>query len=133
MTRQELLTRLATECATWDEAISQALSNEWFLHYTQGWTELRNNIFATGVKGIFVTDWLAERERLLNKPSWKDAPDDATHLAIDSDKEWFFYSEEPTRTAQMWWPEKIAGSFAGMAIAIPAGYDWRESLEARPV
>lgn len=131
MTRQELLTELATECKTWDEAISQALSHEWFLRYTQGWTELRNHLFTGIFSGIFVTDWLAERERLLNKPSWDGAPVGSTHLAMGKDGVWFVYTSKPYSKGDAWvcsrWCKQIQ-----KAIAIPAGYNWRESLEERP-
>ena len=72
----------------------------------------------------------AERERLLNKPSWNEAPDEAVALAIDADGEWVFYESRPTSGQFSWCnAQPISISYA---VRIPAGYDWKESLEFRP-
>lgn len=124
MTKQELLTKLATECATWGECL---VAHE----------------FAGTCTGFMREDWLAERERLLNKPSWKDAPDGAAGVMMEKDGCWYFYNNYAKDAEVVCYPER--GVFeclrvddramtwsAGKAIAIPAGYDWRESLEERP-
>ncbi|WP_027705960.1 hypothetical protein [Zymobacter palmae] len=118
MTRQELLTRLAAECETWPEALNLSM--------------VFKDMFAYG--SFLQQDWLAERKRLLNKPSWKDAPESATHLALDDishRKWWFFYTEKPVKWPDMWMGDLLIGG-EREAIAIPAGYDWRNSLEERP-
>lgn len=132
MTKQELLTRLAMECATWKESVS-AVESIACAHWKSGVSY-----------GITLQDWLAERERLINKPSWEDAPEGATHLALDgtipgvsSCASWYFYIGEPAAGNHLWLPirgSEVAGlQGAREAIAIPAGYDWKQSLEERPV
>lgn len=120
MTKQEVLTKLAIECATWGDVVLKVPELSWhvereLLRFTK-------------------QDWLAERERLLNKPSWKDAPMDATHLAMDDDGAHCFFDCEPVKAVSSWMPDNDGATWpTSYAIAIPAGYDWRDSLEERPV
>lgn len=126
-TRDELLTKLAAECATWDEANSIAVHSEC----------LRGNQ-QEGFPGFSKGEWLAERERLLNKPDW---PDDKKWKwrAVDSNGEWYFYRVEPglpklAESPKIWFIGNSASNFSysGANALIPAGYDWRDSLEERP-
>lgn len=120
MTKQELLTKLAMECATWKEAAGVAWSG------IAGPDLLAN---------ITKQDWLAERERLLNKPDWARAPKWATHLALDESlAQWRWHFKEPILLKD-WaeWVDSTRSTHASCAIDIPAGYDWKQSLEERPV
>lgn len=123
MTKQELLTKLAIECATWADALAMR------------WKFLKEAVTVAVSK----EEWLAERERLLNKPSWTDVPEEVTHKAMDADGRHHFFIGEPHQGAVRleWFPEPVSdGGWAyraGKAIAIPAGYDWKESLEERPL
>ena len=80
-----------------------------------------------------------ERERLLNKPEWTEDKKWQAR-ACDADGLWFFYTKDVADELQ-----PLDGMFAiphGVilsgcknsfreAIAFPAGYDWKESLEFR--
>lgn len=129
MTKQELLTKLATECKTWKEAVQ----------YAQCIAASCNITCKAGESAITKQYWLAERERLLNKPGWTGVPEEVTHKAMDADGRHHFFIGEPHQGAVRleWFPEPVSdGGWvyrAGKAIAIPAGYDWRDSLEVRPV
>lgn len=79
-----------------------------------------------------------EFARLLNKPSWDDAPEEATHLVTGPDGQHWFCNREPERSVR--WEMGLSGlEFinrcwpAGCSRVFPAGYDWKESLEERPV
>lgn len=125
MTKQELLTRLAKECATWEESIS-ILDNIACSYWVRGIPY-----------GITMSDWLAERERLLNKPQWRYAPRNACALVFDDfTKQWEWCYSTPAlfkmASGGETWLKTDYTLFASEAIAIPAGYDWRESLEERP-
>lgn len=123
MTKQGLLIKLAKECATWEEAVKLGMKIEF---------ECLIGGKAFNVDSLLEHEWLAEREWLLNKPSWDDAPTDAKLLALDSNLFWYWHLFQPSLDEQ----EHVANGplyCAGMAIAIPAGYDWRDSLEERPV
>lgn len=114
MTKQELLTKLAIECATWSEAIGICGR-------------------AGAESGLMREDWLAERERLINKPSWKDALECATHLEMACDGLWWFFDNNPRGISFLYiLNNQDSFQVASKAIAIPAGYDWKKSLEERP-
>ena len=120
--RDELLTKLATECATWEDVERSAD----FIDHSE-----------TVVFPAYITkdDWLSERERLLNKPDWPDSKR-WKRRALDRSGEWHFYKAEPKLggSLDIWWLVGGADDFlyGGKEIAVPAGCDWRESLEERP-
>ncbi len=60
------------------------------------------------------------------KPSWKDAPDWANWLAMDSGGTWFWYEFMPVTHGHAW--EVMNG---GMVEYAPTPTDWLESLESR--
>lgn len=130
MTRQELLTKLAMDFKSWESAF--------------GWLAVKADVDEWGACGsLSRQDWQAERDRLINKPSWKDAPEEAKGVAMDGDGVWFFYSS-PSMLLVVFggvgdgieegqFAARVGNSWqATKAIAIPAGYDWTESLENRP-
>ena len=60
------------------------------------------------------------------KPEWKDAPEWANYLAMDSDGEWFWYESPPGIGLKCWRVSEGACSNAGTE------QHWRETKEARP-
>ncbi|CAN8139254.1 DUF1508 domain-containing protein [uncultured Thiomicrorhabdus sp.] len=64
-----------------------------------------------------------------NKPSWKDAPEDAKWLAQDECGAWYFYQKAP---------EELGNGFSSLHV-IEEGSEqdepnsnWKETLEKRP-
>ena len=125
ITRNELLTKLAIECATWDEANSIAVHSKCLKDNQQ-----------EGCPGFSKEEWIAERERLLNKPDWPDAKE-LKWRAMDEGGLYCFFSVMPVATPHCneWlFGEKDVECLlleSIKAIAIPEGYDWRKSLEER--
>ena len=62
----------------------------------------------------------------MSKPDWKDAPEWAEYLAMDSDGEWFWYEKYPSHGDAAW--------HAGNGKCQMAGYrqEWTDTLEQRP-
>lgn len=58
-----------------------------------------------------------------DRPSWKSAPEWATHLAMDKDGSWFWFDGKPEIAGFYWMP---MGRFARIWRE-----DWQQSLEAR--
>ena len=77
MNRQELLTKRAMEWAEWP-----FLGGGGYSH-------------APGLPVVYEADYLAERTRLINKPSWDDAPDGVQWMAQDKDGSWSWFFEKP--------------------------------------
>lgn len=80
-------------------------------------------------------EWLARRSELQNKPSWKDAPQDASYLAQEPHGMWTFFFDRPYEPSKLsddgWrfdgfqaWCSECRGEVLG---------DWRDTLERRPV
>lgn len=119
MTKQDMLTKLAIECATWGDVVLKVPELSWhvereLLRFTK-------------------QDWLAERERLLNKPSWDDAPSWATHLGTTGKYwHWLINACRDDRVKSYFYYVADKSQVSNKIISIPAGYDWKESLEERP-
>ncbi len=65
------------------------------------------------------------------KPDWKDAPEWAKFLAMDSDNEWFWFENKPVLGARAWFEWK--GKFELISLEIPSENPfWRQTLEERP-
>lgn len=66
------------------------------------------------------------------KPDWKDAPEWAKFLAMDSDGWWFWYEAEPVEASGGW---NIRGPYDRdtnrYSLAVAPGV-WQDSLEPRP-
>ena len=60
------------------------------------------------------------------KPDWKDAPEWANYLAMDSDGGWFWYEHEPIVRGDCWVVTKGLSCYAGK-------WYWTETKEARPI
>jgi hypothetical protein len=115
MNRDELLDKLAMDHAPseWGDATTWTYDEHQF-----GWNEYQ-----------------LRRTKLINKPSWDDAPEWAQWLAQDKDGEWCFYPEKPEQSGTMWInDEPKNGIWVDVHCTgrIPAGQDWRETLEPRP-
>ena len=80
---------------------------------------------------ITIDQWLARRAELQNKPSWKGAPEWATHLAQASVGNWFFFSGEPYPRETAW---RILESMQAISLNWKGEVlgDWRDTLEKRP-
>lgn len=130
MNRDKLLTKLAMELAEWP------MDSRHARRAMPGvvWFEIEATTLAApddGREGITERHWLAERARLINKPSWDDAPERAEWLAQDGDGEWFWYLSKPESNNALWQGPAILG-LPPIQGALPAGHDWRATLEKRP-
>lgn len=125
MNRAQLLEKLAMELASWR-----------FQTMPLGFTTSGRDAVAhieTG-EAFLREDWLAERERLINKPSWDEAPEWAEWLAQNATKGIWVWGEgdaSPSRDEPCWMIE--GKSERASQGAIPAGHDWRQTLEKRPI
>lgn len=63
------------------------------------------------------------------KPSWKDAPIWAGHLAQDSNGNWWWYAEKPRADHHN--EEFVCGGTCQIAYDARTS-DWESTLEARP-
>jgi hypothetical protein len=115
MNRDELLTKLAMEHSPEDWGGADTWTYD---EHEYGWNEYQ-----------------LRRTELINKPSWDDAPEWAEWLAQDGGGEWCFYPEKPEQSGTMWInDEPKNGIWVDVHCTgrIPAGQDWRETLEPRP-
>ena len=78
--------------------------------------------------------WLDRRAELQNKPSWKDAPEWATHLAQAANGCWFFLGGNSVKLRtnilheQVWSASQAeTRDWKGEVLS-----DWRDTLECRP-
>ena len=64
------------------------------------------------------------------KPNWKDSPEWAEWLAMDSDGTWYWYEYKPSVLGGGWhgdWPAWASREDFPAEVG-----DWRETLEHRP-
>jgi len=137
MTREDLLTKLAMDLADWP-----SISSVPGLTMGMTWTNHGAWLCWPQPKGsspISRLSWHKERERLINKPSWANAPEDAKWLAQHANGAWDWFTpsdRNPTRGAdgESWVLPWCKDHFRKSASkgAIPAGHDWRSTLERRP-
>lgn len=128
MNRDELLTKLAMELAEWPVDCRQARR----AMPAVVWFEIGTTTLAApddGREGITEQHWLDERARLINKPSWDTVPKFLGWIAQDSDARWYGYRDKPRATKNLWFGGKPDVLSMGK---IPAGHDWRATLEKRP-
>lgn len=64
------------------------------------------------------------------KPDWKDAPEWARYLAVDSDGDWYWYNLQP-RTGENRWFFSSPNGLLKLAY-LEESHGWRDSLEERP-
>ena len=83
--------------------------------------------FAGCGAAVHKQQWLDRRAELQNKPSWKDAPEWATHLAQQVDGDWMWCGGAPVASKDGGW----FGCFSRAAGGETLG-DWRDTLERRP-
>jgi len=84
---------------------------------------------------VEMSQWLARRAELQNKPSWDDFGESAKFMAQDSDGAWMAFESEPAANYHVWssmrgWcgyaregRDRCRGEILG---------DWRDTLEKRP-
>lgn len=61
----------------------------------------------------------------MSKPDWKDAPEWANWLAMDSDGEWYWFQRRPHADLYAWIADDGEVEFASSSIG------WRKRLEER--
>jgi|SRR5690554_1230230 len=130
MNRDELLTELAMELAEWPVTRRQARKAMPDVE----WSEIGASVLAEpgdGGQSITERHWLTERARLINKPSWDDAPGYAEWLAQDVCGTWFWYLNKPN-AGHFLWTGHVCDVDKCTRGAFPAGHVWRTSLEQRP-
>lgn len=86
---------------------------------------------------VEMSDWLARRAELQNKPSWADAPDWAEWLAQDEDGEWKWLGSNPSKYIDGWTANKLSrckkvGAYGAVIEKGTILCDWCDTLEKRP-
>jgi len=67
----------------------------------------------------------------MSKPDWKNAPEWAEWLAMDSNGEWYFYEELPIALHNGWVPNYSSSEC--VLASEPVSSAWRITLERRPI
>lgn len=91
---------------------------------------------------VEMSEWLARRAELQNKPSWAEVPAEAEYMTQNSNGAWGCWNDEPAPvkekdgsgdTVEYWGGNKPLFSFnkANKRIGEILG-DWRDTLEKRP-
>lgn len=62
------------------------------------------------------------------KPDWKNAPEWANYLAMDSNHIWCWYEKKPEKNVY----QNIWGSKGKYEIAVNPNIEWTDTLEERP-
>lgn len=95
---------------------------------------VRNEKEALNSNELTPIDWLRERDRLLNEPTWGDAPDDALYLTLDSHGDYYWHNKEPDLACDGWCPGSGGeGTYAGSVLAVIKGMPWDKGYIKRPV
>lgn len=86
---------------------------------------------------VEMSEWLARRAELQNKPSWKDAPVWVEWIAQDDDGEWKWLGSNPSKYINGWTANKLScckkmGSYGSVIEKGTILGDWRDTLEKRP-
>jgi len=77
---------------------------------------------------VEMSEWLARRAELQNKPSWDAVPNHANWLTQDAAGTWLWHSSEPECRNGMW----VHSTTKGYAAKGSVLGDWRDTLEKRP-
>lgn len=67
----------------------------------------------------------------VSTPTWDEAPEWATHLAMDQDGEWWWFEREPEKKNDNFWG--LGGNQGGKAQYAGNGITWDETLQQRPI
>lgn len=122
---------LAQNVHAWPSGDHQPWCYVYMAH--DGVMKASGNFLDAAAKSTMITidQWLARRAELQNKPSWKGAPEWATHLAQASVGNWFFFSGEPYPRETAW---RILESMQAISLNWKGEVlgDWRDTLEKRP-
>ena len=76
---------------------------------------------------VEMSDWLARRAELQNKPSWWLSESWSKYLAQDMDGEWKWLGENPSLGDDHWTADELRSQCKGVVIG-----DWWDTLEKRP-
>lgn len=71
----------------------------------------------------------------MNKPDWKDAPENAKFLAQDSDGDWYWWTGKPKLVDPLgyWMPNEDEHEIPALIVDTNQNvFGWKESLEPRP-
>ena len=81
---------------------------------------------------VEMSQWLARRAELQNKPSWAHAPEWAVYMAQSPNGHWEFFAVKPR--AEGWWRHPIGERSSANNASIRGTIlgDWRDTLENRP-
>lgn len=140
MRRDELITKLAMEMPEWpsglnryqlDKIVSPIIPLDHYQGSVDDWGESEAYLYLLEWS-ITRYDYLAERERLINKPSWDDAPVWANYLCQQQAGVWCWYAYEPSLELNKWAARGGGLRLAGRGGRIPAGHNWKDTLEKRP-
>lgn len=130
-----VLKKLALELSGWPSSYEyppEINGCQWYKTPFMNWVavdETKNE-----EKWIYRDDWIDKRERMINKPSWDDAPEDAQIMVQNEIGQWFFgsYSSAVTmHNASIWFGRGWGIWYDGPKGHIPAGHDWKQTLEKR--
>lgn len=134
MKRDELLTKLAMELEEWPSP-SVEIPSVHPLVPGERWERggiAGNWIAWHGDAAVTRQDWRAERERLINKPDWDMIPEWANYLCQQETGKWRAYEKAPVLEMRKWFGGSSQRSGSASRGVIPAGHDWRQTLERRP-
>lgn len=84
---------------------------------------------------VEMSEWLARRAELQNKPSWDDFGESAKFMAQDSDGAWMAFESEPAANYHVWSSMRGWCGYAREGRDRCRGEvlgDWRDTLEKRP-
>ena len=65
-----------------------------------------------------------------NKPDWKDAPEWAQWLSMDSDGEWYWHDRKPKKIDNIWDSHDVQYKVKRAEVKVIV--NWEETLEKRP-
>lgn len=121
---------------------------EWLARNVHKWQEGKNFICYSMDHGCHIfhehnkncaewfthQEWLSMREKLQNKPSWKDAPEWANWLGQNYIGLWTFISDEPSAHTAGGWTTLYQSERLCVNHDKPGEIigDWRDTLEKRP-
>lgn len=126
MNRQELLTKLAMELAEWPTAKTLKVR----LVDGAG-SYLKVPSHSNAPNDFSYEEYLAERERAINKPRWTAAPEWARWLAQDGHGRWSWHEYKPLLDREDGaWVSAGRMAFATPSV-MPAGHDWTKTLEPK--
>lgn len=135
MTRQEKLEWLARNVHKAEHGATHVAKAE----YQQGnqYVFAFDNRCTLGLEWFQIEEWLSMREKLQNKPSWKDAPEWVEYMAqsgVSGFWEFFSGKADPSEICGVgyWMHQHLGLTGKGTEYQGEILGDWRDTLEKRP-